>query len=207
MSDALERFDCEQNSPEWYECRRGIPTASEFHTVMAQGKKKGEPSITRQKYLYRLVGERITGEVLDRYTNADMERGHVMEPDARNLYALMTDIEPEPCGFLRRCGAGYSPDGLVGNDGTLEIKTKLPAILIDVLLTNEIPPEHWKQIQGGLYIAERDYCDFVCYWPRIKPFMKRVGRDENTIRRIADEVARFNDELSTLEARIRAMAA
>ena len=203
----IERFDCAQNTPEWVECRRGIPTTSEFSTVMAEGRKKGEPSVTRRKYLYRLLGERITGEVVESYTNAHMDRGHAMEPDARNLYAMLFDADPEPCGFLRNHGAGYSPDGLIGNAGTFEAKSMFPAILIDLLLTKEVPSEHYKQCQGGLWIAEREFCDYVGYWPRMVPFMVRVHRDEPMIARIASAVAQFNDELSQLEARIRAMAA
>ena len=204
--DDLERFDCEQNSPEWYASRAGIPTASEFDTVMARGRGGGE-SVGRRKYMLRLIGERITGQVVDGYTNAHMERGHALEPEARDLYALVKDANVEQVGFLRRCGAGASPDSLVDTDGLLEIKTKVPHLQIECLLSNQVPAEHLKQLHGQLWISGRAWCDFVSYWPGLPLFVKRVERDEALIARIAIEVREFLDEMAELEARVRAMTA
>ena len=91
---------CEQNSPEWFEARRGIPTASMFATVMAKGKDKG-PSLTRATYMRKLAGEIITGEPMENYSNAHMERGHSMEGEARDFYAFLTSDPPEQVGFIR----------------------------------------------------------------------------------------------------------
>lgn len=202
----LEIFNHEQGSPAWFACRAGIPTASEFATVMAKGRGGGD-SVTRRKYMLRLIGERITGAPQDTYTNEHMARGHEMEPKARQLYAFAHDVEPQQVGFMRRGNAGASPDSLIGGDGLLEIKTKLPHLQIEVLLADELPSEHVAQVQGQLWICARAWCDFVSYWPGLPLFVKRVERDEAYIARLAESVREFNEELQTLEARIRAMAA
>jgi hypothetical protein len=194
----IEIIDCEQNSEEWYAARAGIPTASEFGTVMAKGEGK-----TRRTYMYKLAGQIITGEAAQGYTNADMERGHEMEPDARRSYAFMTDVEPQLVGFIRNGQKGASPDCLVGENGLGEFKSKAPHILIEVLLKDQFPTEHKAQCQGALWVAEREWIDIVCYWPRMPLFVKRAFRDEDYIRNLSSEVDRFNEELAGVVDRIR----
>lgn len=199
----MEIFDFEQQSPEWFAARAGIPTASEFATVMAKGKGGGE-SKTRRTYLLKLAGEIITGEPMDSYCNHHMERGRVMEAEARNFYAFMMDAEPQPVGFIRNGAKGCSPDSLLGNSGVLEIKTKLPHLLIDLILKDEFPPEHKAQCQGQLWVAEREWLDLVVYWPKLPLFVKRVGRDEDYIKTLATAVDSFNDELRQMVERVQA---
>jgi len=199
----IEVFNCDQNSPEWYECRRGLPTASKFATILAKGKGGQGDSVTRRKYLHQLAGEIITGKPMDTYSNHHMERGKEMEAEARSLYAFMKDADPETVGFIRNGPKGCSPDSLVGDNGMLEIKTKLPDILIDVLFKNEVPTEHRAQIQGALWVAEREWLDFVAYWPDLPLFVKRVHRDEDYIRNLAAAVDQFNEELTLVVERIR----
>lgn len=189
-------FDCEQNSPEWFECRRGIVTASKFADVLAKGQ-----GITRRKYLYTLAGEILTGEVQPAYTNADMERGHEMEADAVNLYAFDRDAEPVVCGFMRRGRSGCSPDRLIGDTGMLEVKSKLPHLQLEVLERDNLPPEHKAQVQGQLWVSGREWCDFISYWPRLPLFVKRVERDETYIESLAQAVADFVGELDALVAK------
>jgi hypothetical protein len=200
----MKIIDCEQGSPEWFSARAGIPTASEFHTVMAKGKGGGE-SLTRKTYLLKLAGEIITGEPMESFTNAHMERGKAMEDEARDLYSFMTDSDPLRVGFVTNGKAGASPDSLIGDRGGLEIKTKLPHLLIDLLLKGEMPPEHKAQVQGCMWIAEREWWDFAAYWPKLPLFTKRIIRDDTYIRTIADAVDQFNDELDATVARLRAM--
>lgn len=200
----MKIIDCEQGSPEWFSARAGIPTASEFHTVMAKGKGGGE-SVTRKTYLLKLAGEIITGEPMESFTNAHMERGKAMEDEARDLYSFMTDSDPLRVGFVTNGKAGASPDSLIGDRGGLEIKTKLPHLLIDLLLKGEMPPEHKAQVQGCMWIAEREWWDFAAYWPKLPLFTKRIIRDDTYIRSIADAVDQFNDELDATVARLRAM--
>jgi hypothetical protein len=198
-------FDVEQNTPEWIACRIGIPTASQFHTVMARG-RSGSNSKTRLKYMRQLAGERITGEPMESFSNGFTDRGHAMEAEARAFYALMKDVEPQQVGFIRNghesqyCGC--SPDALIGNDGMLELKSKSPHVLIEVLEINEAPSEHLQQIQGQLWVAEREWCDLCCYWPKMPKFIKRVFRDENYIRDMSITVKDFNDELQELTQRM-----
>lgn len=192
MSD-VQIFDCPQNSPEWLEARRGIPTASRFADVLAKGQ-----GITRRKYLYTLAGEVLTSEVQPAFTTEAMERGHVMEADAVNLYAFERDVDPVTCGFMRRGRAGCSPDRLLGTGGLVEVKSKLPHLQLEVLERDAVPPEHKAQVQGQLWVSGRDWCDFISYWPRLPLFVKRVERDEPYIDSLAQAVADFVGELDAL---------
>lgn len=202
----VEIFHFLQNSPEWWDARLGIPTASKFATVMAKtpaGKGRGK---TSTEYMLKLAGETITGQPMDSYSNHHMDRGKEMEGEARDLYAFMRGAEPEPVGFLRSGQKGASPDSLVGPSGLLEIKTALPHILINRLLSEpRLPPEHRAQVQGQLWVAERDWCDFVTYWPGLPLFTVREYRDEDYIARLASEVDRFNDELASIVEQLRRM--
>lgn len=195
----IQIFDCEQGTPEWYACRLGIPTASEFSTVLAQGRGGGE-SKTRRTYMLKLLGERLTGEPAYSYSNDHMERGKEMEDEARQMYAFLTDLDPQRIGFIRAATAGASPDSVVGDDGLLEIKTKLAHLQLDVLLGGTMPSEHVAQIQGQLWVSDRKWVDFVSYWPKLPLFRLRVYRDEAYIKRLADAVDVFNAELSTFQA-------
>lgn len=196
----IEVHDMEQGTPEWFAVRLGLPTASCFATIMAKGRSGGD-SKTRQTYLYKLAGERLTGDPMDSFSNHHTERGHAMEPEARQLYAFMQDAEPELVGFITNGNKGCSPDSLIGANGMLEIKTKLPHLMLAVLEANEFPSEHRAQCQGQLWVAEREWVDLVCYWPKLPPFIKRAYRDEAFIKLLAAEVDQFNDELETLVAK------
>lgn len=198
---ALQIFDCEQGTPEWFACRMGIPTASEFDTVMAKGKGGGE-SKTRRTYMLKLIGERLTGEPAYSYSNDHMERGKVMEAEARNWYQFHTDADLRQVGFIRGSTAGCSPDSLIGSVGMVEIKTKLAHLQLDLLLSGELPSEHKAQVQGQLWVAEREWVDFVSYWPKLPPFMKRIYRDEPYIAQLLAAVSQFNAEMDELQARL-----
>lgn len=194
-----EILTCEQGSDEWLRARMGIPTASCFATVMAKGQGK-----VRGKYMRQLAGEIITGEPMESYSNHHMERGKAMEAEARDLYAFMRDCEPELVGFIVNGPKGCSPDSLIGDNGMVEIKTKLPDLLIECFERGQAcPPEHMAQCQGNLWVAEREWIDFVAYWPKMPLFVVRVNRDEEYIANLAGEVDRFNDELAMLVDRIR----
>lgn len=200
--------DVEQGSPEWFAARSGIPTASEISSVLAKGRSKNEPSKTRYNYMMKLLSERLTGEVLDGFAgNSHTERGHIHEPEARALYGFLNDVEPLAVGFItnddRTCGA--SPDSLVNDDGINEIKSKLPHIHLPVLLSQQVPTEHVLQIQTELWISEREWCDFISYWPELPLVVVRVNRDEEKIGQIAEAVKIFNDELFELEKQVKAM--
>lgn len=194
----MEIINCEQNSPEWFEARRGLPTASQFATVMAKGEGK-----TRRTYMMKLAGEIITGQPMESFSNEHTERGHKMEDEARDLYAFQTGAQLERVGFIKSGCAGASPDSLIGTDGGAEIKTKLPHLLGELILKDEFPPEHKAQVQGTLWISKRQWWDIAVYWPGMPLFVKRAYRDEAYIQKLATEVDKFNAELADVVAQIR----
>ena len=120
MSD-IQISLCDQGSPEWQGLRLGIPTASAFSAIMAKGRGSAERR-TRQSYLYKLAGELITGQHMEGFTNAHMERGKALEDEARTIYSFLTEANCERVGFVRNGRKGASPDALVGADGLLEIR-------------------------------------------------------------------------------------
>jgi len=198
----LTVYDCEQGSEDWFRARMGIPTASEFGTVLAP--RAGSEGKMRRTYLHKLAGEIITGEPMERYGNAHMDRGHEMEAGARSLYAFMSDADPTQIGFLRNGQKGCSPDSLIGDAGMLEIKTKLPHLLIDCILKDDFPAEHKAQCQGALWVAEREWVDIAVYWPRMPLFVKRAYRDEEYISKLSDAIDAFNADLAAVVDRIKA---
>lgn len=195
----IQIFNCDQGTEEWHLARAGIPTASKFATVMAKGEGK-----TRTKYMRQLAGEVITGRPMEGYSNAHMDRGHEMEPEARELYAFATDTAPEQVGFIRNGEKGCSPDSLIGTNGMLEIKSKLPDLVIECWDRGDFPPEHKAQCQGALWVAEREWIDIVVYWPAMPVFIKRAYRDEPYIAEMSKAVDQFNDELAAMVERVRA---
>lgn len=202
----LEIFDCEQNSDEWLRARMGIPTASMFATVMAEG-KDGGASITRKTYLHKLAGEIITGEPCENYSNADMERGHQMEQEARDLYCFVHDAPLTRVGFVRRGNYGCSPDSLIGDDGVLEIKTAAPHVLIECILADKFPAKHVAQCQGALLVTGRAWLDIAIYYPKMPLFVKRLERDETYIANLVRALDDFNHELGVIVGRLRKAAA
>ncbi len=187
-------IDCEQGSPEWFSARLGIPTASEFSTVLAVGIRGGK-SLTRVAYLNKLAGEILTGEPMANYVSPDMERGKLMEDEARNFYSFMHDVEPQRVGFVRNGNKGASPDSLIGNDGGLEIKSAAAHIQVARLLDGGLPTEHKAQVQGNIWVCEREWWDFCSYCPKLPLLCVRVYRDESYISKLAQEVELFNVEL------------
>lgn len=190
-------YTWEQYGKEWYETRAGLPTASQFHCILAKGEGK-----TRRKYLMKLLGEQITRKSEETYSNGHMERGKIMEEEARNLYAFLNDVEPESIGFMTNDIAGCSPDAGVGANGLLEIKTRLQSLQCELLLDGRVPNEHKAQIQGELWISEREFVDFFSYCPGLKPFQSRVYRDERYISELKIAVEDFNAELQELKRKI-----
>ena len=190
--------DIDQGTEAWLECRMGIPTASSFKAILAKGEGK-----TRKSYLHRLAAELVTGVPLENYSNQSMDRGHRLEGEARELYGFITDAEPKQIGFIRNDRKGCSPDSLISENGLLEIKTQRGDLLIETLLKDELPNCHKAQIQGQIWVAEREWCDLLVYWPGMPPFIKRAYRDAAFIRELSDAIDRFNDELDQTVHKIR----
>lgn len=197
-----EIFQFEQNGEAWDHARLGIPTASQYGTVISKGRGNA-PSKTRRTYMLKLIGERMTGEKADNFQTAAMVRGHEMEDEAVAQYEFENDVVTERVGFIRYGETGASPDRLIGNDGLLEVKTKAPHLQLDVLLRGEMPAEHKPQVQGQLWVSDRQWCVFISYWPGLPLFVTRIERDEEYIEYLQSEIDQFNHELNELEQQVR----
>lgn len=210
MSAAPTIIDCAQNSDEWYAARRGIPTGSCFATVQAEGKTKGSPSITRRKYMLQLIGERNQTRDPERFESEAMKRGHELEAEAVQVYELLTGNKAEPVGFYRQDfpwgSAGCSPDRIVGEDGILGIKTAKPEILYEWILAQRLPPEHVAQTQGELWITERQWFDFVGYWPGLPLFIHRVYPDPEYHKNLVLALRNFHADMLALNQQIEALS-
>jgi putative phage-type endonuclease len=168
-------FDIEQGSDEWHALRRGVITASAISKLLTATFKPAANDTSRA-LLYQLLAERILGESDSGFYNDDMARGHLLEPYARDLYAEHFAPVTE-CGFITLATPagvlGYSPDGLVGDEGLIEIKCPRPKTHLKSLLTGEVPAEYFPQVQTGLAVTERRWCDYISYAPGLPLFVKR----------------------------------
>lgn len=189
--------EIKQGTDQWKEIRSGIPTASMFKAIIAKGEGK-----TRKAYLNRLAAEIITGESIESFTSQAMQRGTQMEDEARFFYCFLKDVETTQVGFIKNGRKGASPDSLIGIDGLLEIKTQRGDLLVETILKDEFPPEHMAQVQGQLWVSEREWCDLIVYWPNMPPFIKRAYRDKFYIDNLSQEVDKFNEELDKVVSKI-----
>lgn len=201
---------CEQGSDSWKFIRIGRVTASRVADVIA--KTKSGPSASRANYLAELICERLTGQAQEGFTNAAMQWGVDHEPNARAAYEFMRDVEVQQVGFIHHPSidmSGASPDGLVGDDGLIEIKCPNTATHVETLLSESIPAKYQTQMLWQMACdPARQWCDFVSYDPRLpldmQLFVKRFSRDVQKIAEIEGEVKAF---LAELDAKIAALTA
>lgn len=157
--------DLAQGSQEWLDARRGLLTASEMSRIITPKLKVADNSDSRS-HVYEIAAQRITGHVEEGFTSYKMMRGHEEEVDARDHYRKHY-APVEHVGFITndRWGfkLGYSPDGLVGEIGLIEAKSRDAKFQIQTIVTGEIPPEHVIQVQAGLLISEREWCHYLSY--------------------------------------------
>jgi len=203
----IEIFDCEQGTDEWKSLRLGIPTASRFADIMAAGEGK-----VRTRYLRELAGEIITGRPAETFKGSAMTRGNEMEAEARDHYARTKFADLRQVGFVKNASlmkfatVGASPDALIGDDGGLEIKTMIPALMIELFdKGSAMPNEHRAQVQGNMWVCEREWWDFKIYYPRMPDFTVRVLRDDSYIKQISNEIEQFSYDLKKLVERLRSM--
>ena len=175
MNQPQYHFEIEQGTDEWHALRRGIVTASAISKLLTATYKPANNDTSRA-LLYQLLAERILGESDQSFYNDDMARGHLLEPYARDLYAKHRAPVVE-CGFVTlTAGAGtlgYSPDGLVNDEGLIEIKCPRPKTHLRSLLTGEVPAEYVPQVQTGLAVTGRRWCDYISYAPGLPLFVQR----------------------------------
>jgi putative phage-type endonuclease len=194
----IEMMD--QGTEEWFTIRIGKVTASRVADVIA--KTKTGYSASRDNYMAQLVCERLTGQKGESFTNAAMQHGTETEPLARAAYEALKDVLVDEVGFVPHPTiemAGASPDGLVGDDGLIEIKCPNTATHIDTLLSQTVPGKYNTQMQFQMACTGRQYCDFVSFDNRLPEelqlFVMRVPRDEVFIRLIEAEIVQFLAEL------------
>lgn len=186
-------FNCEQGSEEWFNLRLGIPTASNFSKILAKGQGK-----TRKSHMYDLAEEIIKEEIKDSYVSDDMENGREYEAEAREHYESINKVKVEQVGFIKLGDIGCSPDGLIGDEGGLEIKCPKYKTQIKRIDENVFPYEYKPQVQGSLMITGRKWWDFFSYCRGLQPFQVRICRDEEYIKKLRKECDVFIHDLSKL---------
>ena len=198
----------EQRTAEWRAIRCGKATASRISDALAQTKSGWGAG--RANYMAQLVAERLTNECAESFTSAAMQWGTDQEPQARLAYELTTGSDVLEEGFIIHPDipdAGASPDGLVGDDGMLEIKCPNTATHINTLRTKKIDKKYIIQMQWQLCCANRDWCDFVSYDPRLPAplnmFKKRVERDGTD--ELEEQVCVFLAEVAAAVQELRNM--
>jgi putative phage-type endonuclease len=198
----------EQGTPEWFAMRLGKVTASRVADVMAVG-KSGEAA-TRRNYRIQLVCERLTGMKDEGFTNHHVERGITLEPVARSLYETLTSVFVNEIAFVNHPTiemAGASPDGLVGDDGLIEIKCPTAANHVETVLSGKSPAKYYHQMQWQLACTGRKWNDFVSYCPDVGDnlalYVYRVERDDAYIAELESEVIKFLTETETLTQQLK----
>ena len=205
-------LDCEQGSLAWIQARLGVATASQFSRIVT---KTGRLSASRGDYLAELLAEWALNEPMGALERAAldgspgitdwMERGKALEPEARRYYALMQDCDVEEIGFAyydeeRLIGA--SPDGLVGDDGLLEIQCpSAPKHLMNMVREGPPAPK-WAQMQGQLFVTGRAWCDFLSHHPDLPPVLHRFRPDENYQAALAKHLPAFAEEIKAGRAKL-----
>lgn len=197
-----------QRTDEWFSARLGKVTASRIADVCARTKTGWGAS--RKNYMAELVAERLTGTRAEGFTNAAMQWGTDMEPEARVAYEFYRDATVSEVGFVPHpsiAETGASPDGLVDDAGLVEIKCPNTATHIDTLRGGSLPEKYFLQIQWQLACTGRDWCDFVSYDPRLpesmRLFVDRVKRDDAAISAIEKDVSEFLTELREIVRDLR----
>ena len=198
----------EQQSTEWFTARLGKVTASRVADVIA--KTKTGYSASRDNYMAQLICERLTGQKGESFTNAAMEHGTLTEPLARSAYENARSLLVKEVGFINHPRiemSGASPDGLVGDDGLVEIKCPNTATHIDTLLSQKVPTKYITQMQWQMLCCQRKWCDFVSFDNRLPEhlqlFVQEVEFDPEYAAMLEKEVVLFLTELDNKVAKLK----
>jgi len=200
-------LDCEQGTPEWLEARAGIVTGSRFAEIITP---TGKPTTgaKRTTYMNTLLSEWMVGAASETFQSDWMRRGTELEPEARDLYAMLKDVEPVQVGMVYKDEerlVSCSPDALIGDKGLWENKAPAPHTHVGYLLKDQMPSQYIPQVQGQLWVCERDWCDFQSYCPGMPPMIIRVGRDEDYIKSLEGEINKFVDEMLNKRGKLEAL--
>lgn len=201
-----------QGTPGWFADRAGRATGSMADAVTAKGKTKGTEAVTRRNYRYQLACERLTGKpVMSDFTNRHMDRGREQEPMARKSYETAMGVSVQEVGFAYWADRliGCSVDGLVGQDGFIEAKCPLPAIHVEYLERNRVPPAYVSQVTHNFVVTGAAFCDFITYCAELPPALQlgvvRVERAAAGIDEYEAALTAFLDEVEALTNHLREM--
>lgn len=215
--------DYEQGSDEWLSIRKGCITGSRFKDCREykaltkaqkeEGRKRGEPSSKLLGYAYDTARERVGGSAPQKFQNAAMRTGTEQEPLARLAYEARTGNLVEEVGFFTtEDGAfGLSPDGLIGDDGVLEIKTMVSSETLFKAVADGDHSEYIDQINGYLWLLGRQWVDLVLWAPDLRPLglhltVRRITRDEDAIEELESDLMAFAELVSQFETKLRTAA-
>lgn len=194
--------DIQQGSDEWLALRAGKITASRIADVMAKG-RGGNPSASRENYAAELIAERLTGTPYPRYRSAEMQWGTDHEDEARLAYQFQTGNTVDQVAFVdhpRIENAGASPDGLIGDDGGIEIKCPNTATHLKTIDTETVAGKYLWQMQWVMACADRQWMDYISYDPRLPGSLSmmviRVYRDEDAIEQAEEAVRELDREIA-----------
>lgn len=198
--------DCEQGSEEWVALRLGIPTGSNLDRILTP--KTRRPSAQQAAYIAELVAERLTGESSEGFSSEWTEHGSIVEEEARTYYEFQRGVTVQRVGFVTRDDGlvGGSPDGLIGEDGGLEIKCPSPKVHASYLLGTAM--DYVGQCQGYMYLTDRKWWDLLAYHQTMPAVIVRVERDEKYMAALApllDEFVMLLDEAERLARLGRAL--
>jgi predicted phage-related endonuclease len=202
-SEAVYIEDVEQGSDAWAALRTGLPSASCFDKIITS---KGAQSKQAKKYLYQLAGERLLGYSPESYQNDTMLRGQEVEAEARASYELITDAEVRQVGFCfndERKRWGCSPDGIIGEDGGLEIKCPTLPVAVEYIDKGVLPTTYVQQVQGSMLVTGRAWWDFMSYYPGLQPLIIRVERDDKLIAILEATLETFCVQLDEMVERLK----
>lgn len=192
----------EQGTPEWHDLHRGIITASEISQILTPSLKTANNDKSRQ-LVYKKAAEVISGVVDDTFASSDMERGIMLEPFAVSEYEKHFN-KVDGCGFVTNdrweFKIGYSPDGLVGDNGLIEVKSPSRKKHVEYMATGEMPKEYVAQVQTGLLVTGRQWVDFISYYPGMAMVPVRVKPDAETHQSIIGAVTEFYAQLKEVVA-------
>jgi putative phage-type endonuclease len=198
----------EQRTEEWFKARLGKVTASKMNDVLSKI-KSGEAAM-RRNYKMQLATERLTGKQTDFYMNQAMQDGIDREDTAREIYEIVRDIKVEQVGFIDHPTikmAGASPDGILPDNGILEIKCPVETTHTTNLLERKLPSRYKAQVQWQMACCNSEYANFVSYNPNFEPKLQliyvEVERDEDYIAMLEEEVAAFITEVDDIVNQLR----
>jgi putative phage-type endonuclease len=202
--------DIIQRSAEWHDLRCGMITASAVEKLMTAGKKPAS-NATSRGLMYELAAQRITGYVEPSFVSDDMLRGQEDEIEARAIYEKHQGVTVAECGFVVArpydFPIGYSPDGLVGDDGLIEIKSRKQKFQLETILNGEVPAEYMLQCQTGLLVTGRKWLDFISYSGGLPMVVLRVWPDEELHQLIIETCAAAEQQIAEIVANAPKFAA